>query len=94
MGAAQSYIVTSDTEIVVVMRPDADTYGQTAAEKLAGDQMIDKSASWESKTVTGKQLDNMFGDYTTVYGNWYVVRTSSDSNIVEKLYLDINGVVD
>ncbi len=94
MGAAQSYIVTSDTEIVVVMRPDADTYGQTAAEKLAGDQMIDKSASWESKTVTGKQLDNMFGDYTTVYGNWYVVRTSSDSNVVEKLYLDINGVVD
>lgn len=90
-----SYIVTNDTQIVVVMRPSTTTvYGTAVAgdSKLAQDQMVDKSASWESKTVTGKQLDNMFGDYTTVYGTWYVVRSATDSNVVEKLYLDINGV--
>ena len=87
MGAVQNYLVTSDTEIVVVMRPTGVGTGD-----LKGDLMVDAAASWETKTVTGKQLNNMFGSYVNVYGTYYMVKTASDSNVVDTLYLDINGV--
>ena len=87
IGSIENYLVTSDTEIVVVMRPDGDG-DQALKEGL----MVDSAASWETKTVTGKQLNNMFGSYQNVYGSFYMVRSASDSYALDTLYLDITGV--
>ncbi len=87
LGGDNSYIVTNDTKIVVVMMPDGGDSG-----KLANDLMVDAAASWETKTVTGKQLDNMFGDYSYVKGEYYMVKAASDSRVVDTLYLEIEGV--
>ena len=87
LGTVNNYLITSDTEIVVVMRPTGVGTGD-----LKGDLMVDSAASWETKTVNGKQLNNMFGSYLNVYGTYYMVKTASDSNVVDTLYLDINGV--
>ena len=92
-----SYILTADTQIVVVMRPTEETINGysvsgNAQEVLREEQMVDRSADWETKIVTAKQLDNMFGNYDAVKGTWYVVRNATDSNVVNKVILDINGV--
>ncbi len=86
-GVTDSYLITSDTKIVVVMRPDG-----TGSQNLKDGLMVDSAAKWESKTVTGKQLNNMFGSYQNVYGSFYMVRSASDSYALDTLYLDITGV--
>ena len=87
IGGIDNYLVTSDTEIVVVMRPDG-----SGEENLKTGLMVDSAASWETKTVNGKQLNNMFGSYKKVYGSFYMVRSASDSYALDTLYLDITGV--
>ena len=54
--------------------------------------MTDPDADYEVKTVTGKRLDSMLGDYT-IDGEAALVTVDSDSRVVETLYITVNGAV-
>ena len=81
------YVVTDDTQIIVLLQP-AGKNGDLVREKM----MTDPDADYEVKTVTGKRLDSMLGDYT-IDGEAALVTVDSDSRVVETLYITVNGAV-
>ena len=81
------YVVTDDTQIIVLLQP-TDPNGDLVREKM----MTDPDADYEVKTVTGKRLDSMLGDYT-IDGEAALVTVDSDSRVVETLYITVNGAV-
>ncbi|OUP48087.1 S-layer homology domain-containing protein [Pseudoflavonifractor sp. An184] len=81
------YVVTDDTQIIVLLQPTGKN-GDLVREKM----MTDPDADYEVKTVTGKRLDSMLGDYT-IDGEAALVTVDSDSRVVETLYITVNGAV-
>ena len=82
-GTAEgSYVVTNDTKIVVVLQPQGDADIE--------EMMVDAGASFESKVLTPKSLDNLLGKYA-LDGTYYLVRENSDSNVLTTLYVHVTG---
>ena len=82
-GTAEgSYVVTNDTKIVVVLQPKGDADIE--------EMMVDAGASFESKVLTPKSLDNLLGKYA-LDGKYYLVRENSDSNVLTTLYVHVTG---
>ena len=92
-GLSESYIVTDDTDIVVVLVPDTKKGADDdAVEKLKHDLMDDRSADYEVKVVNGKRLNSMLGGYDHVYGHIDMFVTENDGRVAETLYVTVYGV--
>ena len=87
-----SYIVTEDTDIVVVLVPNEDKSSENAVKNLKDDLMDNRAADYEVKTVNGKRLDSMLGDYDHVYGRVDMFVTESNGRVAETLYVTVYGV--
>ena len=92
-GLGESYIVTDDTDIVVVLVPDTKKGADNdAVEKLKHDLMDNRSADYEVKVVNGKRLNSMLGGYDHVYGHIDMFVTENDGRVAETLYVTVYGV--
>lgn len=92
-----TYIVTEDTDIVVVLVPDSSKTGSNPYKsgKVSHDLMIDKDADYEVKTVkSGKNLDSMLGGYKAISGKIDGFVSDSTSQVLETLYVTVYGVQD
>lgn len=87
-----SYIVTEDTDIVVVLVPNKDKSSADAVKNLKNDLLDNRAADYEVKTVNGKRLDSMLGDYDHVYGRVDMFVTESNGRVAETLYVTVYGV--
>ena len=94
--AGRDYIVTDDTNIVVVLVPDSSKEANGAeASKVAKELMIDEDADYEVKTVkSGKNLNSMLGGYKGVCGKIDGFVASTDSSVLETLYVTVYAVRD
>lgn len=96
----ETYIVTDDTDIVVVLVPNKTkcaivpgTDGDAeAVENLKHDLMDNRAADYEVKTVNGKRLNSMLGDYDNICGKVDLFVTESNGRVVETLYVTVYGV--
>ena len=96
----ETYIVTDDTDIVVVLVPNkskcaivSGTDGDAeAVENLKHDLMDNRAADYEVKTVNGKRLNSMLGDYNEICGKVDLFVTENDGRVVETLYVTVYGV--
>lgn len=92
VNGLDSYIVTEDTDIVVVLVPNKDKSSADAVKNLKNDLMDNRAADYEVKTVNGKRLDSMLGDYDHVYGRVDMFVTESNGRVAETLYVTVYGV--
>ena len=94
--AGRDYIVTDDTNIVVVLVPDSSKEANGAeASKVAKELMIDEDADYEVKTVkSGKNLNSMLGGYKGVCGKIDGFVASTGSSVLETLYVTVYAVRD
>ena len=98
----ETYVITEDTEIVVVVVPswdknDPSKYnGSTkAAVELARKELLDdKSADYEIKDVNGKRLNSLLGSYDDIYGKVDMFTTENNGRVLDSLYVTVYGVVE
>jgi len=96
----ETYVITEDTEIVVVVVPNystkkpADFNGSTeAAASLARKELLDdRSADYEIKNVNGKRLNSLLGGYDGIYGKVDMFATENDGRVLDSLYVTVYGV--
>ena len=91
----ETYIVTDDTEIVVIMVPKKDETGSSEkmADNLRDDLMDNRAASYEVKNVNGKRLNSLLGSYL-IAGKVDMFLSEKDGNVVETLYVTVYGIAD
>ena len=82
------YVTLSDTQIVLVMRPDGSS-------DLASDIMKDADADYEVRTPSGSALANLFKGYT-IDGKAYITYADdkADTDLATVLYIEVTGATE
>ena len=83
-----TYVTLSDTQIVLVMRPDGSS-------DLASDIMKDADADYEVRTPSGSALANLFKGYT-IDGKAYITYADdkADTDLATVLYIEVTGATE
>ena len=83
-----TYVTLSDTQIVLVMRPDGSS-------DLASDIMKDADADYEVRTPSGSALANLFKGYT-IDGKAYITYADDmkDTDLATVLYIEVTGATE
>ena len=83
-----TYVTLSDTQIVLVMRPEGSS-------DLASDIMKDADADYEVRTPSGSALANLFKGYT-IDGKAYVTYADdkTDTDLATVLYIEVTGATE
>ena len=83
-----TYVTLSDTQIVLVMRPEGSS-------DLASDIMKDADADYEVRTPSGSALANLFKGYT-IDGKAYITYADDmkDTDLATVLYIEVTGATE
>ena len=83
-----TYVTLSDTQIVLVMRPDGSS-------DLASNIMKDADADYEVRTPSGSALANLFKGYT-IEGKAYITYADdkADTDLATVLYIEVTGATE